>query len=199
MRAAGNVRCRRRQVSCHDGRVQSDPRRVPLTPVLARRALMASAGTAALLATAGCNPFSTQPKITRTVTAALPPTADSTPILVATTRLHLVRLTNAIAADPALAGRLTPIREDRRAHLNALIAELGRTSPQAAAAEKEKPTADPTIAVPSAAVLLLAAVRSDATQAQGMFIDALSLASKYRAALFGSIAACLASHREALK
>jgi len=171
-----------------------------VTPVLARRTLVMGAGTAALLATAGCNPFATTAPITRTVTAAPPAVADPIAILIATTRLHMVRLTNAVAADKALAARLTPIRNDRLAHLTALIDELARTSPRGAAGEKAKPTADPAIQVPSGGVVqVLAGMRTDAAQAQGMFTDAFGLASRYRAALFGSIAACLASHREALK
>lgn len=168
--------------------------------MLARRTLVVGAGAAALLVTAGCNPFSTSAPITRTVTAAPPPVADPVPTLIGTTRLHMVRLTNAITADKGLAARLTPIRNDRRAHLAALIDELARTSPRAAADEKVKPTADPAISVPSGGVVqVLAGMRTDAAQAQGLFTDAFGLASRYRAALFGSIVACLASHREALR
>jgi hypothetical protein len=160
---------------------------------------MFGAGTAALLATAGCNPFSTPTKITQTVTAAAAPQADPVPTLIAITRLHMVRLTNAIAADKSLAARLTPLRNDRHSHLNTLIAELGRTSPQAAAAEKARPTADPSISVPSGgSILVLTGMRNDAASAQGQFADTFALASRYRAALFGSIAACLASHRVVL-
>jgi hypothetical protein len=167
--------------------------------VLARRSFVTGAGAAALLLTAGCNPFTPRAKITQTVTASAPPTADPIPTLIATTRLQMVKLTNAIAAQSSLAARLTPLRDDRAAHLDGLIKEYARTSPQAAAAEKARPTTDPTISVPAGAVPLLAALRSDAALAQGMFTDAFGVASRYRAALFGSIAACLASHREALK
>ncbi len=160
---------------------------------------MVGAGTAALLVTAGCNPFTTPTRITQTVTAAAAPVADPLPTLIATTRLHLVRLVNAIAADKSLAGRLAALRNDRRAHLSALITELARTSPQAAAVEKGRPTADPSISVPSGgSVQVLSGMRSDAVLAQGLFTDALLPASRYRAALFASIAACLAAHRVVL-
>lgn len=160
---------------------------------------MWGAGSIALVATAGCNPFSTTTRVTQTVTAAPAAAADVMPILIATTRLHVVRLSNAITADRALAARLTPLRADRQAHLTALVAELGRTSPVAAAAEKKKPTADKTVTVPTGgAAPLLAGMRSDAALAQSTFTDALAQASRYRAALFASIAACLASHRLAL-
>lgn len=160
---------------------------------------MFGAGAAALLATAGCNPFATPTKITQTVTASAAPMADPIPTLIATTRLHVVRLTNAIAQDKTLISELVPLRADRRLHLDALIAELGRTSPQAADAERSKPTTDPSISVPSGgSVQIIAGMRSDATLAQGLFTDAFPQASRYRAALFGSIAACLATHRVVL-
>ncbi len=151
------------------------------------------------MATAGCNPFATPTKITQTVTAAAAPAVDPISTLIATTRLHIVRLTNAIAADTTLAKRLTPLRNDRQSHLDALIAELARTSPDAAAQASAAPTTDPSIPVPTGgSVQILAGMRSDAAQAQGLFTDAFGTASRYRAALFGSIAACLASHRVAL-
>src|ERR1700712_4446880 len=103
----------------------SDRRRPPSGPLLARRTLLFGVGATALLATAGCNPFSTPAKITQTVTAAAAPTVDPVPTLIATTRLHLVRLTNAIAADKSLAQRLTPLRDDRQAPLKGMKAEMG--------------------------------------------------------------------------
>jgi len=160
---------------------------------------MFGAATAAGLAVAGCNPFATPTKITQTITAAASPAADPMTSLIATTRLHVVRLTNAIAADKTLEPRLTPLRQDRQAHLIGLIQELARTSPQAASAQSAAPTTDPTIEVPKASpILLLAAMRDDAALAQGQFTDSFALASRRRAALFGSIAACLTSHRLAL-
>ncbi len=159
---------------------------------------MRGAGAVALLATAGCNPFATPTRITQTVTAPVAPTVDPMLMLIATTRLHVVRLVNAIAADRALAGRLTPLRNDRSAHLKALIDELARTSPQGAAAERAKPTADKSVSVPATTAPLLAALRSDAALAQGNFTDAIAQTSRYRAALFGSITAALASHRTVL-
>lgn len=165
----------------------------------AGRTVMWGAGTVALVATAGCNPFSPTTRITQTVTAAPAAAVDVLPTLIATTRLHVVRLANAAAADRTLGARLTPLRADRQAHLTALITELGRTSPVGAAAEKAKPTADKTVAVPSGtSAALLGGMRSDAALAQGLFTDALAQTSRYRAALFASIAACLASHRVAL-
>lgn len=179
--------------------MHSHPPRLPAVPLVPRRALFVGAGSAALIAVAGCNPFTTPTKITQTVTAAAAPSADPIPTLIATTRLHLVRLTNAAAADKSLTARLTPLLDDRRAHLTALIAEIGRTSPKAAADENRLPTTDPSIAVPTGgSVAVLAGMLTDATSAQGLFTDAFGSASRYRAALFGSVIACLASHRVVL-
>ena len=164
-----------------------------------RRVVFAGAGSVAALATAACKPFSTTTRITQTVTAAPAPQTDPMLTLIAVTRLHIVRLTNAMAADRSLVARLTPLRADRKAHLAALIDDLARTSPQAAAAEKAKPVADKTLSVPKGgAAALLAGMRSDAAVAQEAFTDAMAQASRYRAALFASIAACLATHRTAL-
>ncbi len=122
--------------------------------------------------------------------------------LIATTRLHLLRLDAAIAADPTDAPRLTPLRDDRQAQLSALEAELARVNP---ASTDPTGTATPSSAAPTGAVALpdspeaiISAVRGDAATAQVQFTDATSSASRYRAALFGSIAAALASHRAVL-
>ena len=45
---------------------------------------------------------------------------------------------------------------------------------------------------------IISAVRGDAATAQVQFTDAISSATRYRAALYGSIAASLASHRAVL-
>ena len=164
-----------------------------------RRTVLLGGGTVALLATAACNPFSTTTRITQTVTAAPAPVADQMPTLIATTRLHVVRLTNAMAADRSLIARLTPLHADRQSHLTALIQELGRTSPQGAATEKAQPVTDKGVSVPKGGpAALLAGMRADATLAQGVFTDAMVQASRYRAALFASIAAALATHRTVL-
>ena len=52
--------------------------------------------------------------------------------------------------------------------------------------------------MPDAPEAIISAVRGDAATAQVQFTDAVSNASRYRAAMFGSIAASLASHRAVL-
>ena len=54
------------------------------------------------------------------------------------------------------------------------------------------------ITVPDSPAAIIASVRGDAATAQVQFTDAISAASRYRAALYASIAACLASHRAVL-
>ena len=172
-----------------DGVSQPSPIRVP------RRAVLIGAGSAAALVTAGCNPFSTT-KTTRTVTATAPPPVDPMTNLIATTQLHLLRIESAVARGGTLAKTLTPLRDDRRKHLDALRKELARTSPDAAAATSAPATG--TVPIPTETASVLAVIRDDAGNAQVQFTDATSTVSRYRARLLASIAGCLATHRTVL-
>ena len=120
--------------------------------------------------------------------------------LIATTRLHLLRLDAAIAADQADAARLTPLRDDRQAQLTALEAEFARVnpSPSASATAAASSSAGTAIVMPDTPEAIISSIRGDAATAQVQFTDAVSSASRYRAAMFGSIAAALASHRAVL-
>lgn len=162
---------------------------------LPRRALLIGAGSAAALVTAGCNPFSTT-KTTRTVTATAPPPVDPMANLIATTQLHLLRLQTAVARGGKLAKTLTPLRDDRQKHLDALRTELARTSPDAPAATSAP--ASGTVAIPKEEASVLAVIRDDAGNAQVQFTDATATVSRYRAQLLAAIAACLATHRAVL-
>jgi hypothetical protein len=186
---------------CHDGRVAN----APGTPI-SRRALLFGVGgisAAALLSATGCGYFGTDEPAAPTVVAT-PAASDPINGLIATTRLHLLRLDAAIAADPTDAPRLTPLRDDRQAHLAALEAEYLRTNP--AGTDTAAPSAAPSAAAPTGGTVtlpdspeaIISAVRGDAATAQVQFTDATSSASRYRAALFGSIAAAMASHRAVL-
>jgi hypothetical protein len=183
-------------LTCHDGRVAI----VPGTPI-SRRLLFIGAGgfgAAVLLgSTAGCSYFGTDDPPAPTVEQT-PAALDPINGLIATTNLHLLRLNAAIAADEADAGRLTPLRDDRAAQLSALQAEFARTNPSASAGAAASGGAAPTITLPSSPEEIISAVRGDAATAQVQFTDAISSASRYRAAMFGSIAASLASHRAVL-
>jgi hypothetical protein len=158
--------------------------------------VLISVGTAAALVTAGCNPFASTTRTTRTVVQTAPPPIDPMTNLIATTQLHLLRLQSAVAKGGSLAKTLTPLRDDRADHLDALRAELARTSPSAAAATAAPATA--TVAIPSEAASVLAVIRDDAGNAQVQFTDATTTVSPYRAELLASIAACLATHRAVL-
>jgi len=177
----------------------------PGRPV-SRRALLVGAGSvgaATLLSSiAGCSYFgSDEPP---------PPTVDLNPAaldpingLIATTRLHILRLDAAIAADQADAGKLQPLRNDRQQHLDALTAEYARTDPSdpnatAAGATATAAPASGAVALPDSPEAIVSAVRGDAATAQVQFTDAISTASRYRAALYGTIAGSLASHRAVL-
>jgi len=170
---------------------------VPGTPI-SRRSLFVGAGALALLT--GCSYFGTDEPEAPTVVST-PAALDPINGLIATTRLHLLRLDAAIAADQADAARLTPLRDDRQAQLTALEAEFARVNPAAASATATPAASSPagaTIAMPDSPEEIISAVRGDAATAQVQFTDAVSSASRYRAAMFGSIAAALASHRAVL-
>jgi len=172
---------------------------------ISRRALRVGAGSfgaTALLVLSGCSYFGTNEPAAPTIDPA-PAALDPINGLIATTRLHLLRLNAAIAADPTDAPRLTPLRDDRQAHLTALEAEYARlhpADPSATAVPSSAAASPPTgaVSVPDSPEGIISAVRGDAATAQVQFTDAISAASRYRAALYGSIAACLASHRAVL-
>ena len=169
---------------------------VPGTPI-SRRSFFVGAGALALLT--GCSFFGTDEPEAPTVVAT-PAALDPINGLIATTRLHLLRLYAAIAADQADAARLTPLRDDRQAQLTALEAEFARVnpSPSASATAAASTPAGAAIVMPDTPEAIISAVRGDAATAQVQFTDAVSSASRYRAAMFGSIAAALASHRAVL-
>lgn len=92
----------------------------------------------------------------------------------------------AAAAQPDLAARLKPLAEDHRAHATALAKLIGRSVPGAAAAS-----------IGSGDVL--AGLRTAEQTAQRNAVAACKQAPADRAALIGSIAACRATHAEALR
>lgn len=170
---------------------------------ISRRTLLFGVGglsAAALLSATGCGYFGSDEPPAPSVVAT-PAALDPINGLIATTNLHLLRLDAAIAADPTDAPRLTPLRDDRQAQLTALEAEFARTNPTGAGTVTSPTVAAPpagTITMPDTPEAIISAVRGDAATAQVQFTDATSSASRYRAALFGSIAAALASHRAVL-
>jgi hypothetical protein len=94
----------------------------------------------------------------------------------------------AALAQPGLASRLTPLADDHRAHAEELAKLLGTTASAGAAAP-----------APSAATDVLAGLRAAEQAAQRSAVAACRTAPPDRAALVGSIAACRATHAEALR
>jgi hypothetical protein len=155
-------------------------------------------GATAVLA--GCSYFASDEPAAPTVELT-PAALDPINGLIATTRLHLLRLDAAIAADAKDAPRLKPLRDDRQAQLTALEKEYARVNPSDPGASAVPSQASPTtgaVTLPEEPEEIISAVRGDAATAQVQFTDAISSASRYRAALYGSIAASLASHRAVL-
>jgi hypothetical protein len=100
----------------------------------------------------------------------------------------------ALAAQPSLAKRLTPLAADHRAHVEELTRVIGRPAPSTAA------SAAPAGPPPGTdAAETLATLRTAERRAQRTAAAAARQAPAERAALIGSVAACRASHAEALR
>src|SRR5690242_735316 len=133
-----------------------------------RRSVLATAGwaTAGLatggLALAGCDLGRSDPEPT-------PPPDPLLPFLTATVALA-DRYDAAIAADPSIGARLTPLRDDHRAHVRALAREIGIAAPS------PSPSAS---AAPSTVPALLAAEQEAEKAAEKACLEGPS----YRAAL----------------
>lgn len=152
-----------------------------------RRAVLAAAGwattglaTAALGGLAGCDSGGPGPDAT-------PPPDPLLPFLTATVALA-DQYDAAIAAESSLSARLTPLRDDHRAHVRALAREIGISPPSPSASASAE-------SAPSTVQKLLAAEKDAQKDAEKACLEGPS----YRAALLGSIAACRASHQEALR
>jgi hypothetical protein len=140
-----------------------------------RRALLAAASATAL---AGCGVFDSGPDG--------PPAPDPLqPVLDEAVALAAA-YDRVAAVQPALARRLGPLAADHRAHAAELARVIGTAAPSA-----------PASAAPAAATIedLRAAVRAARRTAD----TACRQAPAARAAMVGSIAACRASHVEALR
>jgi hypothetical protein len=98
-----------------------------------------------------------------------------------------------ISAQPTLADRLGPLYDDHRAHAAALTRELALPADRSPAA-LEGTSTDGSGQPTEALAALLAAEKAAAQEAA----DACLTAPDWRAPLLGSIAACRASHVEAL-
>lgn len=187
---------------------------LPHSQPLTRRAVLGATGIGVLAAITGCNPFSTSAKKTITVTegqtsapvASETALAPQTPTvllgLIFTTRLHVQNLASAIDADKRDAQLFAKLLKDRQAHLKALEAEYTRQFGAAAQSDSAELTSAAATASETAQAAdpdeVIGRIRGDASTAQSKFTDALSSASRFQAQLYGSIAACVATHRMVL-
>ena len=129
---------------------------------------------------AGCGLFDDDPEPPPPPDALQPVLDEALALAAACDRLAV--------AEPALAARLTPLASDHRAHATELARVIGAGIPSTA---------------PSAAAPAVGGSRADLRKAvqagQRTATTAARQAPAERAALVGSIAACRATHAEALK
>ena len=145
-----------------------------------RRVLGIAAAGASGATLAGCGLFDHDSKPSPATDALLPLLTEAVGLAAAYDR--------AVAAQPGLAGRLTPLAADHRAHAAALAELIGEAVPSASA----PPTA-------AGAGDVLTQLRAAEQTAQRNAVTACKQAPSERAALIGSIAACRATHAEALR
>ncbi|HEY7271309.1 MAG TPA: hypothetical protein VH502_01155 [Actinoplanes sp.] len=138
-----------------------------------RRGLLAAVAGASALA--GCGVFDSGPDV--------PPAPDPLqPVLVEAVALAAA-YDRLAAAQPPLARRLGPLAADHRAHAAELARVMGTAAPSA----------------PASAAATIEDLRAAERAAQRTAGTACRQAPAERAALAGSIAACRASHVEALR
>jgi hypothetical protein len=101
----------------------------------------------------------------------------------------------ATVTQPGLARRLTPLADDHRAHAAELARVIGAPLPSASAIPSESPSSAGSIAANTA----ISDLRKAEQAAQKTATAACRQASAERVALVGSIAACRATHTEALR
>jgi hypothetical protein len=147
-------------------------------------------------ALAGCGLFDHEAKPTAATTDTLQPLLTEAVALAAA-------YDRAVAAQPGLAGRLTPLAADHRAHASELARLIGQAVPPAYTPTASALVASGSVASGSAAPAgagdVLARLRAAEQTAQRNAVAACLKAPAERAALVGSIAACRATHAEALR
>ncbi len=157
-----------------------------------RRVLGTAAGTAlgAAGATAigGCGLLDDDPQ-------PAPPPDPAQPVLDGARELAAA-YDRAIAVQPALSGRLTPIAEAHRAHAGELARIIGGSATTTATAAAPTPSQTGPAGDPAATVREL---RTAEQKAQRVAATVCRTAAANRAALIGSIAAARAAHVEALR
>jgi hypothetical protein len=149
------------------------------------RAATTLAGAAATVPLAGCGLFD------RDEPEGLDPLD---PLLAATVRLA-AEYDAAIAAQPELAERLTPLRDAHQAHAKALAQVIGRPASRLSPSTVANASASPTA---GDAATTLAQLRAAEKAGQGEATAACLAAHADRAALLGSITAARATHQAVL-
>ncbi|GIM89479.1 hypothetical protein Ato02nite_012720 [Paractinoplanes toevensis] len=142
----------------------------------------------ALTSLGGCGLFSHDPDPPTPVDALQPVLDEALALAIAYDR--------AILSLPAVADRLSPLAADHRAHAAELVTLIGRTSPTSAAAS------GPALTTPSAGASadeVIAGFRTAEQSALKTAVAACKATTAVRAGSVGSIAACRATHVEALR
>jgi hypothetical protein len=157
-------------------------------PASRRRVLIAGLTGAAALAVAGCRP--TSPGASANGNTPSPRVIDG--VLAAALALA-GQYDAAIAAQPSLSDRLTPLRADHWTHVTALAKAAGRGVPSAS----PSPAASAATGFESPAAALRT-LRAAEKSAQADAVQACIAAPAANAPLLGSVAACRATHQEVL-
>jgi hypothetical protein len=162
-----------------------------------------AAGGVGSAALAGCGVFD------HASTPAAEPMDNLEPLLIEAVALAAA-YDRAVVAQPGLAGRLTPLADDHRAHARELAALIGKAVPSASTSEAAPPApasgAAPPASAPTAtatatvtAGTVLAQLRVAEQTAQRNAVAVCGGAPAEGTELIGSIAACRATHAEALR
>jgi len=164
--------------------VLTDPMGITGNGYTRRRVLGGTAGAAlGMTALSGCGLFDNGPGPDQAADPLQPVLDEALALAAAYDR--------AVVAQPALSSRLTPLAADHRAHATELAKVIGEKLPSAAPAASSTPASD--------AAGTVAGLRKAEQAAQKTAAAACRQAPAARAALVGSIAACRATHAEALR
>jgi hypothetical protein len=164
-----------------DEMVLTDPMGITGNGYTRRGVLGGTAGaTLSMTTLAGCGLFDNGPAPDKAADPLQPVLAEALALAAAYDR--------AVVAQPGLGNRLTPLAADHRAHATELAKVIGEKLPPAASAA---PASD--------AAGTVAGLRKAEQAAQKTAAVACRQAAAARAALVGSIAACRATHAEALR
>jgi hypothetical protein len=174
--------------------------------LLSRRRLLAlgafvvaaGAGTAAAAATRGTHQSPSRPATSSTLPPPSPPPAALTNTL-ARERELIATLDTALALDSPAAALLANIRDDHRAHADALVAAIGQPATTATSSTSSAPssgasTAQSSTAASDVGTAPTAPLRAAEGVAQQAAVSASASLTGANAVLLASIGACEAGH-----